>query len=388
MDTKLFKTKQVLWNKTNRKVKGFYGVALDIGYSAVKGIGPDMVYCFPSYAKPCGGNERFDFGCDDTEVILYRGEDGEIWSIGAYAQDMVERGDTNDTLEASCDRYWFLTPKYLVLFRVGLAFGARYNPGEPIKVQTGLPPAYMGDRGEYVDALIGDHRFSIKVGNGEWEDFEISLTHEDIFVIPQPIGTLYALVQDNHGRVITEALNKFMNARILIVDGGFGTLDEYDIAKGTAMKSLSLSNLGMKRVLQETINCISQEYNTEVSVPEMQKVLGEGGVRVLDRKRHKSAQKPISQMLSKSSTKVCTEALQKMDADFNYLIDHNYLILTGGTSGAWKHHIKDYYKDMETLQVVYAADKTKLPIFFANVEGYYTALLFHLDEVVSKLEVS
>ncbi|MBR4580035.1 MAG: hypothetical protein IKO32_02250 [Lachnospiraceae bacterium] len=57
MDTSLFKTQSEIRNykmpriNGNNQYKARTIIALDGGYSAVKGVSPDRVFKFPSYAK-------------------------------------------------------------------------------------------------------------------------------------------------------------------------------------------------------------------------------------------------------------------------------------------------------------------------------------------------
>ena len=51
MDTSKFKTKTEFIERKNPSVSNVWEIALDIGYSAVKLFGPNIVARFPSYAK-------------------------------------------------------------------------------------------------------------------------------------------------------------------------------------------------------------------------------------------------------------------------------------------------------------------------------------------------
>ena len=80
--------------RQNASAEQSWGIALDIGYSAVKGFSPNAVYCFPSYARKIT-SEMLTLGAPSPEEIRYRDNTtGEIWSVGASAQEMIISDDT------------------------------------------------------------------------------------------------------------------------------------------------------------------------------------------------------------------------------------------------------------------------------------------------------
>lgn len=48
MVTQAFATKTMFLSRKNAAVNGYWGVALDIGYSSVKGFSQNAVFSFPS----------------------------------------------------------------------------------------------------------------------------------------------------------------------------------------------------------------------------------------------------------------------------------------------------------------------------------------------------
>ena len=79
----------------------------------------------------------------------------------------------------------------------------------------------------------------------------------------------------------------------------------------------------------------------------------------------------FSDLLEKANEKVCYEALQKVDNIYNNLIDHDYLVVTGGTGDAWKSIITEYYSGMDSLKIINGNQNDMLPTIFSNVRGYY-----------------
>ena len=55
-------------------------------------------------------------------------------------------------------------------------------------------------------------------------------------------------------------------------------------------------------------------------------------------------------------------------------MNHNYLVITGGTGAAWYNQIKDHFKDMNTLKIIAGNQNDNIPFIFSNVRGYYMAM--------------
>ena len=386
INTSNFKTKTPNLERSNVSANSAWGIALDIGYSAVKGFSPNAVYCFPSYARKIT-TEMLSLGQPGPNDIQYRDEyTGETWSVGVAAQNMITSDDSQDSIQELYGRNRYFSPMFGVIARVGLALGMMSNNygspnGKNIVVQTGLPPAYLKSDTDLIkEALSGSHDFSIKLGNKQWERFTFDLPEENIWVMAQPMGTLLSIATDNNGKFIPEA-KKYFSSSMLIFDPGFGTFDVFNIRNRLIQSYETFDNLGMKRVLQETSEAIYKTHKTEVPVPAMQKYLETGEIKVIDRRAHKTTVKPFGDILEDKNKMVCEEAINKINSVYNDLIDHDYLVITGGTGAAWNDIVMDYYKDMETLKIIPGNQNDSLPYIFSNVRGYYMYMIGKLKQM-------
>ena len=384
--TSNFKTKTLMLERQNAAAEQSWGIALDIGYSAVKGFSPNAVYCFPSYARKIT-SEMLTLGAPSPEEIRYRDNaTGEIWSVGASAQEMIISDESKDSINALYGRNRYFSPMFTVIARVGLALGMRSNDygsptGKNLVVQTGLPPAYLkSDTDLLKEALSGEHEFSIKIGGSDWLDFKFILPQENIRVMAQPMGTLLSISTDNTGKFIPEA-KKYFSSSMLIFDPGFGTLDIFNIRNRLIESYETFDDLGMKRVIKETSDEIFNKYKTEIPIPAMQKYLGTGEITIKDRKLRKTTKQPFDDILDECNKKVCEEALARTEDIFNCLFDHDYLVVTGGTGAAWNEIIKDHFSEMETLTIIPGNQNDTLPYTFSNVRGYYMYLLSKLRQI-------
>ena len=378
--TEQFKTKTVLKKRQNVKPDGFWPIALDVGYSSVKGYSPNMVYCFPSFAKK-SENEEALFGNPGVYDIKYRDEKGEVWNVGYLAQDMVDIDDTNDSSKLLYGRARYLNPMFLVITRVGLALGMVNNeygvrkPGDKIVVQAGLPPKYKrNDTPNVVKVTSGHHVFDIKVGNNDWMHFDFVIEPENVFVMAQPMGALWSIACDNDGKFVKDAA-KYFNSKVLILDPGFGTVDWFTIMNRNTQGYETFDDLGMKKILEKTVNYINNMYGEEISIVKMQSVLKTGTFNHVDTDTMSQEVIDITEILNRYNDEVCYEALTRGKQLYNFFKDFSYLIISGGTGAAWMDYIQDHLKNMTALTVLPDIVNDTLPNMFANVRGYYMYLI-------------
>lgn len=379
MNIRNFKTKTEFIERANGAINGVWEIGLDIGYSAVKLFSPNMIARFPSYARRVDDDFKMLTGAS-PETILYKdSETGEMWVVGEMAQNLIQSNDTSDSEASLYGRERYGNPMFKVVTRTGLGIGMLKNQygtpeGKKLIIQTGLPEKYIKmDTDSLVSVLAGTHKFQLKIGQAPWVEFEFTLNglNDDIYVMSQPMGTLFSAAISKNGQWHPDA-SKYLKSNVLVFDPGFGTLDLFPIVSSVVQKGETYADLGMKRVLHETCNAIFDEYHTEYTVPAMQKALGTGVVRVAKKVDGRTVTKdePFGHLLEASNKKVCKEALIRTESVIN-LVDFDYLIVTGGTGAAWLEYIKEAYKDMETLKIIYGNQNDNLPFVYSNVRGYF-----------------
>ena len=215
-----FKTRTEIIQKKNLDPPNIFPIALDIGYSAVKGFSPGSVFCFPSFAKV---KTTEVIGTPKPSDILYKGEDGVEYVVGSMAVDSISSKDTNEATNTLYNRNRYFSPTFLIIARVGMAIGMTYGQrmGKEMFLQTGLPPAYRkADTPLLVEALSGRHRFSVKIGFRKWQTFDFELPATNISVIDQPIGSVYSASKAADGSTVTGENGKpYIDSKLLVLDG-------------------------------------------------------------------------------------------------------------------------------------------------------------------------
>ena len=375
IDTKEFRTKTVFVERNNGDLPDVWEIALDIGYSSVKVFSPNMVAMFPSYAKK-KNVERGTIGTLPKEFIRYKDlETGEMWLVGQAAQDNIELQDTSDSEAALYGRERYTDPMFAVIARTGLGIAMLENEygvrgDRPICVQTGLPPEYMrGDKRLLVESLSGRHHFSLRLGWKKEVEFDFTIDPENVFVMSQPMGTLFSVAVDSNHQFVPNASDIF-EKNTFVFDAGFGTLDPFPIKNHQLQKSETFPDLGMHQILKETCDEIYEKYGQEIPVHAIQRYLDRTTVRCFDQKTFASKDMPFDDILEEASNRICDMALNKI-AQIYPLYEYDYFIITGGTGAAWSKRIKERLKNMETLEIIDGGRNDDLPAVFANARGYY-----------------
>ena len=243
--------------------------------------------------------------------------------------------------------------------------------GSNLVLQTGLPPAYLkSDSRILKKVLSGKHEFYLKLGGGSWKKYSFELSENNIKIMGQPMGSLFSATYGDDGKEIPNA-KSFLNSNMLIFDGGFGTLDTFEIRNRSIGAMQTFDHLGMKAVLHRAADIIYKKYDLEVAVSAMQNNLGWGYVKKFDPDTVSTEKINITEIIDAANKDICLEAISQIRQIYNNLLDYRYLVITGGTGAAWYTIIKDYFSKMEGLEVIAANRNTNIPQIFSNVRGYY-----------------
>ena len=387
MHTEQFRTKTLFIERKNTASDKVWGIAVDIGYSGTKIMAPNLIACFPSFAIQVTGS-MLNLSTDDPTMILYRDcANGKIWKVGKCAQDTISPQDPDTASMAIYGRQRYFDPMFTVIARTALGIATRENKfgspkGKKIYLETGLPNSYIrSDTPLVKEVLATPGSFDLRIGCGSWEHFDIAIPESNIFVMPQPMGTLLSVSTKNDGTSVAEAAD-FYKSSVLICDPGFGTMDCFSL-KGSEMNGVeTFDSLGMKQVLVETSNALFEQYHVEIPVPAMQKYLESGYITQFDRATRSGKNIDFANTLEQCNKLVADRAIDKIAELYNNLLEYRYMILTGGTGEAWYQYFTDAFKGIPNLTIIPGNMNTDgmmnqtdpLPFIFSNVRGYYLYL--------------
>lgn len=396
INTKAFKTRSEIIEKKlpringNNQYKGKTIVALDIGYSGVKGASPNRVFTFPSYAKKTPKDLDVVGKVRPSDIQLRNDKTGECWLVGQAAETMMDQVDIESTTDASLyTRYRYDSEVFKVLAMTGMALGLwGTGSGNDIYLQTGLPATYKDrDEGKIVSALCGDYAVSIKVGSRDWLPFQFTLDENHIDVMEQPQGTLCATAYDNG--VVSQMGKDILRSNSIILDIGFGTEDIFSIRSGYKNAHQTYSDTGMRAVFEAVIKQLQADhknYALETKIFELQRYMENGEVPYFDADEFQMHNLPFADILEEKNREICDKSIRRLMQDYGNLVGYNYLIVTGGTGESRFEQIKEMLSGLPTLQVLPGNLNTQdLAFSYSNVMGYYMLRHAKLAAEVRKL---
>lgn len=396
INTKAFKTRSEIIEKKlpringNNQYKGKTIVALDIGYSGVKGASPNRVFTFPSYAKKTPKDLDVVGKVRPSDIQLRNDKTGECWLVGQAAETMMDQVDIESTTDASLyTRYRYDSEVFKVLAMTGMALGLwGTGSGNDIYLQTGLPATYKDrDECKIVSALCGDYAVSIKVGSGDWVPFQFTLDENHIDVMEQPQGTLCATAYDNG--VVSQMGKDILRSNSIILDIGFGTEDIFSIRSGYKNAHQTYSDTGMRAVFEAVIKQLQADhknYALETKIFELQRYMENGEVPYFDADEFQMHNLPFADILEEKNREICDKSIRRLMQDYGNLVGYNYLIVTGGTGESRFEQIKEMLSGLPTLQVLPGNLNTQdLAFSYSNVMGYYMLRHAKLAAEVRKL---
>ena len=372
-----FATKTEYIPRANPKVDGVWPVAIDYGFSGVKGFAPNKAFCFPNCAvKLDGTNTVLDKS--DNDIIIR--DDTGTWVVGERAHEIITPVNAMNYESEMYERNRYFSPFFGAIMKAGLGIAVSSNPagryeGQRIIVQTGLPPKYRKQDTELIkESLTGIYRFEMRLGTGPFRLYEFSINADDVLVMDQPMGSLVSSITGIDGHQ-GQADALVLRSNTLVFDPGFKTLDIYDISAGMFKDSNTFDTLGMHEVFRRTAEDLHTMYNADVPVSNMQTAIRKGYVKAFDRRTMTNRKIPFDNILEARSKEVCREAIQKLISIYDYMQNHDYLVVTGGTGNAWFTQIDEYFKNMEALNIISAnRNDPSLSNTYSNVRGYYMFL--------------
>lgn len=372
-------------HRENLSLVSCWTVGIDFGFSGIKGFAPNKTFCFPNCAVPLT-NEAYSSMLDSEDNDIYIRDGNGIWAVGEKALGVISPENAMNYESEMYDRNRYESPIFKTLVKVGLGIAIASNEirqyrGEPIQIQTGLPPKYRElDTELLVEAIAGDYDFEMRIGSSPFQRYVFTIPEKNVHVMDQPTGSLFSVITANDGTHGPTDLSLF-KANTVVFDPGFKTLDVYDMSAGLFKQSNTFDSLGMYEIFKRTVEEVRRVYHSNVTIPGMQQALRRGYVTSFDRKHMRSEQVKFDEILYKHTKQVCTEAIEKLNSITNYLQNHDFLIVTGGTGNVWYAQIADFYKNMQSLKILSGNRyDPSLSNTYSNVRGYY----LHIVNVMAK----
>lgn len=362
--------------RQNVTAKGAWPVAIDYGYSSVKGFSPNKAFKYPN----CAAKVKDDtmIGEPKKSDITLRDASG-TWVVGEQAAALLADSGSINYEEDLFGRNRYFSPVFKAIIEAGIALGLKRNGvggpgvGTRVSLQTGLPPRFReADSAVLRAALSGNYSFDMRAGFTPYEHYEFTIRPEDISIMDQPMGSLISCVTGTDGNTVRSQVG-LLREKTLVFDPGFKTLDIFNIAAGIIEGTpQTYDNLGMLEVFTRAAEDIRKQYGTVLTVPQLQFAIRRGSVSVGDWRLGQTHDVPLDNIMEKTCRSVCMDAVSKMMASYDGLQNHDNLVITGGTGSVWLPIIADYFKNMRSIHIISAnRNDQSLPNVFSNARGYY-----------------
>lgn len=230
-------------------------VAVDVGYSNLKilagkpGNSPTTTI-LPAGAGPLSTmpNRLGRPGGDQHLVVSV---DGESWAAGVEPSRL-------QNWERELHPDYSATIAYRALFHAALAVAGH---GRIDRLVTGLPVAHYQDaakREQLRSRLLGTHQITPKR--------QVSV--EEVDILPQPTGAYLDLIKS------TNAAKDFEEARLLVIDPGFFSVDWVLIEGGELRSTNSGSSTSAMSLLLETADdLIQKDHGGQLSRDQLEKAV-------------------------------------------------------------------------------------------------------------------
>jgi plasmid segregation protein ParM len=301
-------------------------IGLDIGYGYTKAVTSTAEVVFPSVV---GQAERIRY---ESDLISENGRGIHLVTPGgerfvgelALLQSRIkwtpqDRGRvTSRTM---------LTLTQAALSELGVS-------GE-VALITGLPVEWYGDREALSERLKRQH--VIRRCGGGCPVVNVS----QVLVVPQPFGSLFALILDNDGKLINEDLAR---GRVGVIDVGMHTTDfvlvdrlRY-VEKGSGSLTTALS-----RVHELTGRAILDAHSLQLTLHEIDAALRQGTVQVYGKA------KDVLRLAEPALEAVAEEVNAKAGTLWGDGRDLSAVLVTGGGALALGHRILSQYPHAVTV---------------------------------------
>jgi plasmid segregation protein ParM len=326
--------------KTSRRRTSMMILSVDIGYGYTKGIGPDgLRFSFPSVI---GTAEDIRFAAD-----LIRGGEERPVKYGDWRFFYGEQAVLQSRIQSTIfDRSRVHDNTYKMLFVAALVELAKLVPGtESIKVVTGLPVEFFGDRPEVVKTFEGVYRINA--------DGTIKFTVESVVVAPQPFGSLFQELLNEHGKIVSDSLEK---GRVGIIDVGTYTTDFVVSDALRYVQRLSGSiRIGWSKVISQVQQELGDQHMLELTLHEVDRAVQAKEVRV------RGELVSLESLIAPAITDVQTAIIARARDLWGQGTNLDAVLVSGGGGPYLYDAIHDVYPHARLLN----------DAFWANAEGLY-----------------
>lgn len=193
--------------------------------------------------------------------------------------------------------------------------------GDPVRLVTGLPVSFFRKHKDALTTLLQNrHTITIVNPSGEAEEKQIYI--ERVRVIPQPFGSMFNLMLDDTGKVMSQ---RFVTEKIGVIDIGFRTTD-YTISDRTrySERGSGSSDSGMSMAYSAIANVLQEKSGVNVEVYRLYEATQRGSLKI------KGTRYDLKPLLERACTQLATRIAAEVTRLWADDWDVDAIVLTGG----------------------------------------------------------
>jgi plasmid segregation protein ParM len=324
-------------------------LGIDIGFGFTKGSDGSQFTLFKSlYGEAADIQFHMGFTRVPLNSNLHVTIDKQAYFVGEFAEQQSNvRQFTLDQEQLVTD---FL--KILALTAIG-NLTERYTP---VNLVSGLPVGYYKHyHAQMKRILAGHHQIDYHMPDGQTLTRRINVNK--VKIIPQPIGSVFNILLDDHGKLVDKALAR---QKLGVVDIGFRTTDFsiFDklryIERGSAT-----TDTGISKSFSLIARKLREECGVNVELYRLFDAVKTGFIKI--RGKEFNIAKLRDQVFSHAAATIANDLARLWVDDW----DMDAILLTGGGSMELAGHLESQIEG-QVLPL-----ETSLDARLNNVQGYY-----------------
>jgi len=323
-------------------------VGIDVGFGFTKAYNGKNSIIFKSVIGDATSIQfRSLLGDDSSASNIHITLEDKSYFIGSYAE--LQSNIREFTLDQETLIEEFV--KILAITAAGLCT----DTTAPINVVSGLPVGYLKrDSKKFKQMIKGVHEITYHNPNGE--DVKKKINIDNVYVIPQPIGSIFNLIFDAQGKIKDRGL---ATQKLGVVDIGFKTTDLsiFDHLQYIERGSSTMDS-GISKCFSVVANKLRQESNITIELYRMYKFIESGIIKIKGKEYN----------ISNLKKRVYTHSASAIASDLNRLWENDWdidsIILSGGGSIELAEYLSPNI-DGNVIPIPQNVDAR-----FNNVQGY------------------
>ncbi|MDH3468865.1 MAG: ParM/StbA family protein [Gammaproteobacteria bacterium] len=246
-------------------------IGIDIGFGFTKIISGSNYLMFKSVigdALEVQFKDQF-VAAQDQESFFQVDLNGRSYFVGSIAEQ-----------QSSTRHYTMDQERFVAKFAQPLALAAlarMANGADPIKIVTGLPIRYLQKQKKIMRKLLSGRHTLLCTDQNESER-EVILDIDDVRVIPQPFGSVFGLLLNDHGG---GADTRLLKQKVGVIDIGFCTTD-YTISDRTRYieRGSATSEMGIAKAFRRIADELNDKCRVDIELFRLYEAVHHGSIRI------------------------------------------------------------------------------------------------------------